>query len=169
MYGSAGIGTPPHVFVEQMKAATGLPMGHVPFKGSPGLVQALVGGHIQVGMEGPGVLLPLIQTGKVRPLAISGDARMDLLPDVPTFEELGIPEIGVSWLAVLAPKGTLPEAVEALNRELSRVLALPDLRQEWGTLGRQIGGGSPEILAERIRTELPRWRGIIESAGIRPE
>lgn len=169
MYGSAGVGTPPHVFIEQLKAATSLAVDHVPFKGSPGLVQALTGGQIALGMEGATALLPLIQSGKVRPLAVSGDVRMAILPQVPTFAELGVPDIGLSWLAVLAPKGTRPEAVTALNRELSRVLGLPDLRESWAALGRNPVGGSAELLAERIRVELPRWRAVIERAGIRPE
>jgi len=169
MYGSGGVGTPPHVFIEQIKAATSLAVDHVPFKGSPGLVQALTGGQIALGMEGATALMPLIQSGKVRPLAVSGDVRMMILPQVPTFAELGVPDIGLSWLAVLAPKGSPPEAVTALNRALTRVLALPDLRRSWAELGRIPVGGSAEVLAERIRVELPRWRSIVERAGIRPE
>jgi len=169
MYGSAGVGTPPYVFIEQLKAATGLAVDHVPFKGSPGLMLALTTAQISLGMEGATALMPLIQAGKVQPLAVSGDVRMEILPQVPTFAELGVPNIGFSWLAVMAPKGALPEAVTALNRELTRVLALPDLRRSWAALGRRVEGGSPEVLAERIRVELPRWRAIIERAGIRPE
>jgi len=169
MYGSAGIGTPPHVFVEQLKAATRLSLDHVPFKGSSGLVQGLLGGHVAVGMEGPGALMPLIEGGKLRPLAVSGDERMKVLSHVPTFAESGVPGIGLSWLAIMAPKGTPPGAVAALNREVTRVLATPDLRTAWAALGRTPGGGPPEVLAERIRDELPRWRTVIDGAGIRPE
>ena len=169
MYGSAGIGTPPHIFIEQLKFATRMGVDHVPFKGSPGLVQALMGGHIQIGMEGATALMPLIASGKVRALAVSGDTRMEILPQVPTFAEMGVPDIGLSWLAVMAPKGTLPEAVNGFNREITRVLASPDLRRTWAALGRRPGGGAPEVLAERIRSELPRWREVIERAGIRPE
>ena len=75
----------------------------------------------------------------------------------------------MSWLAVMAPKGTLPEAVQGFNREISRVIAIPDLQRAWVARGSVPGGGSPEVLAERIRTELPRWREVIERAGIRPE
>ncbi len=169
MYGSAGVGTPPHVFFEQLKEAAALAIDHVPYKGSPGLMQGLRGGEIALGMEGATALMPLIDGGTVRPLAVPGDVRMEILPQVPTFTELGVPDIGLSWLAVLAPKGTLPEAVSTFNREITRVLGQPDLRRSWGALGRQPVGGSPEVLAERIRLELPRWRRIIERAGIRPE
>lgn len=169
MYGSAGVGTPPHVFVEQLKFATSLAIDHVPFKGSPGVVQGLAGGHVAVGMEGAAAVMPLIDAGKVRALAVSGDTRMEILPQVPTFAELGVPDIGFVWLAVMAPKGTPPQAIAAVNREVTRVLALPDLRRSWTALGRQLGGGPPEVLAERIRTELPRWRTVIERAAIRPE
>ena len=169
MYGSAGVGTPPHVFVEQLKSATSLAIDHVPFKGSPGVVQGLVGGHVAVGMEGAAAVMPLIDAGKVRALAVSGDTRMEILPHVPTFTELGVPDIGFVWLAIMAPKGTPPEAIAAVNREVTRVLALPDLRRSWTALGRKLAGGPPEVLAERIRTELPRWRTVIERAAIRPE
>ena len=113
--------------------------------------------------------MPLIETGKVRALAVTGNLRMEILPNVPTFSELGVPEIGLSWLAVMAPKGTLPEAVTAMNREITRVLALPDLRRSLVAFGSRPIGGPPEVLAERIRTELPRWKTVIDRAGIRPE
>jgi len=169
MYASAGIGTPPHMFVEQLKAATKMSIDHVPFKGSPGVVQALMGAQVAIGIEGATALMPLIETGKVRALAVTGNLRMEILPDVPTFTELGVPEIGLSWLAVMAPKGTLPEAVTAMNREITRVLALPDLRRSLVAFGSRPIGGPPEVLAERIRTELPRWKTVIDRAGIRPE
>ena len=169
MYASAGNGTPPHIFFEQLKAATQMLIDHVPFKGSPGVVQALMGAQVAVGMEGGTAMMPLIEAGKVRALAVTGDVRMPSLPQVPTFSELGIPDIGLSWLAVMAPKGTLPEAVAALNREITRVLALPDLQRNWATFGSRPLGGSPAVLAERIRVELPRWKSVIDRAGIRPD
>jgi len=169
MYGSAGVGTPPHIFVEQLKAATRLPLDHVPFKGSTGLTQALLGGHIAVGMESATALMPLIESGKVKPLAVSGDARMDILPKVPTFAEMGVKDIGLSWVAVLAPKGAPVRAIDALNQEITRALEEPDLRRNWTALGRHVEGGPPAVLAERIRRELPLWHDIIQRADIRPE
>ena len=169
MYGSPGFGTPPHVFVEQLKAATSLSIDHVPFKGSNGLVHGLMQGQVGVGMESATALMPLIESGNVRALAVSGDSRMEILPQVPTFTELGVPDIGFTWLALMAPKGTPVEAVAAVNREVTRVLALPDLQRNWTAMGRKLAGGPPDVLAERIRAELPRWRSIIERAAIRPE
>ena len=169
MYASAGNGTPPHMFIEQLKFATQLSIDHVPFKGSPGVAQALMGAQVAVGMEAATALMPLIETGKVRALAVTGDIRMENLPLVPTLSELGVPGIGLSWLAVMAPKGTLPEAVTAMNREITRALALPDLRRSLVAVGSRPVGGPPEVLAERIRTELPRWKTVIDRAGIRPD
>ena len=169
MYASAGNGTPPHMFVEQLKAATQMSIDHVPFKGSPGVVQALVGAQVAVGMEGASALMPLIETGRVRALAVTGSIRMENLPQVPTFLELGVPDIGLSWLAVMAPKGTLPEAVMAMNREITRALALPDFQRTLVAAGSRPLGGPPEVLAERIRAELPRWKTVIDRAGIRPD
>lgn len=169
MYGSAGIGGPGHVFAEQFKAIARLSLDHVPFRGAPALALALSGSLVPVGIEGAMTLHPLIQAGKVWPLAVSGAARMPLLPDVPTFAESGIPDIGVSWMAVMAPKGTRTDAVTRLNHELARVLALPDLVRAWTAIGRGVGGGTPDELAARIAAELPRWRETIDRAGIRPE
>jgi tripartite-type tricarboxylate transporter receptor subunit TctC len=169
MYASAGNGTPPHMFVEQLKAATQMSIDHVPFKGSPGVVQALVGAQVAVGMEAAGALMPLIETGRVRALAVTGSIRMEGLPQVPTFLELGVPDIGLSWLAVMAPKGTLPEAVTAMNREITRALALPDFQRSLVSAGSRPLGGPPEVLGERIRAELPRWKTVIDRAGIRPD
>ena len=169
MYGSPGVGTPPHVFVEQLKAATSLSIDHVPFKGSNGMVQGLMSDQVGVGMESATALMPLIQSGKVRVLAVSGDSRLEILPQVPTFSELGVPDIGLAWLAIMAPKGTPAEAIAAVSREVTRVLELPDLRRSWIAVGRKLVGGPPDILADRIRTELPRWRSVIERAAISPE
>lgn len=169
MYASAGNGSPPHIFIEQLKAATQMSIDHVSYKGSPGVVQALMGGQVAVGMEAGTAMMPLIEAGKVRALAVTGDIRMESLPQVPTFAELGVPDIGLSWLAVMAPKDTLPEAVTALNREITRVLAMPDLKRHWAALGSRPVGGGPNVLAERIRIELPRWKQVIDRAGIRPD
>jgi tripartite-type tricarboxylate transporter receptor subunit TctC len=169
MYGSPGFGTPPHVFVEQLKAATSLSIDHVPFKGSNGLAHGLMSGQVAVAMESATALMPLIESGNVRALAVSGESRMEILPQVPTFTELGVPDIGLTWLALMAPKGTPVEAVAAVNGEVTRVLAVPDLRRNWTAMGRQLIGGPPDVLAERIRDELPRWRIVIERAAIRPE
>ena len=98
----AGIGTPPHMSVGQLKAATKMSIDHVPFKGSPGVVQPL-GAEVAVGMEAVTALMPLIETGKVRAVAVTGNLRMEILPDVPTFSELGVPEIGMLHYRAFTP------------------------------------------------------------------
>ena len=157
MYASAGNGTPPHMFVEQLKAATQMSIDHVPFKGSPGVVQALVGSQVAVGMEAAGALMPLIETGRVRALAVTGSIRMATLPQVPTFLELGVPDIGLSWLAVMAPKGTLPEAVTAMNREITRALALPDFRSGRQSRRACASSGCASSLPTRTWWRSSRW------------
>ena len=99
----AGIGTPPHMSVGKLKAATKMSIDHVPFKGSPGVVQALMSAEVAVGMEAATALMPLIETGKVRALAVTGNLRMEILPDVPTFSELGVPEIGMLHYRAFTP------------------------------------------------------------------
>ncbi|MBK8742773.1 MAG: hypothetical protein IPM02_26315 [Betaproteobacteria bacterium] len=111
---------PSSIFFEQFKSAAGISIDEVAFKGPPGLMLALQTEQVPLGMEGYQALRPLIISGKVRPLAVSGDTRLAALPDVPTFKEVGIPGIGVSWMAVLAPKGTSSAIVAAMQRELTR-------------------------------------------------
>ena len=168
-YGSTGIATPSNIFFEQFKSATRISIDGVPFKGPPGLMLALQTDEVPLGMEGYQALLPLLSSGKVRPLAVTGDTRMAVLPDVPTFKELGIPGIGVSWMAVLAPKGTPPAIITSMQRELARAVTSPDLRHAYEALGRQVIASSPDELAARIRSELPHWREVIRRTGVKIE
>lgn len=168
-YGSTGIATPSNIFFELFKAASGATIDHVPFKGTPGLAQALQTDQVPLGMESYPVLQGLIASGKVIPIAVSGDRRLSALPAVPTFAELGVSNMGIVWFAVLAPKGTAPEIIATMHRELTRALALPEFRRVHEALGRQIIGSTPAELAATLNTEIPRWRNVIRRAGITVE
>lgn len=168
-YGSTGIATPSNIFFEQLKSAATLAIDHVAFKGPPGLLQALRAEQVPLGMESYATLYPLLGAGKVRALAVSGDTRLGALPEVPTFKEAGVPEIGVSWIAVLAPKGTAAPVIASMQRALADALLAPDIRRSYEALGRKVIAGTPEELGSLIRGELPRWQAVIRRAGITVE
>lgn len=167
-YGSPGNGSPGHVFMEQMKLATGIDLQHIPYKGSAAVVASLAG-EIDVLMEGVSPQLPHVRAGKLKPLAVSGSQRLGVLPDVPTFDELGIKGIGTVWLGFVAPRGTPPGIVARLNLELKRAVESPEFRSASEGFGRLVTPGTPEEMAATIRDEIPRWRNVVLRAGIKPD
>lgn len=167
-YGSAGNGSPGHLFMEQMKLAAGVALEHIPYKG-PAAVIAGVSGEVDLLMEGVSPQLPHIRAGKLKPLAVSGSQRLGVLPDVPTFEELGITGIGTVWLGFVAPRGTSAAIVARLNQELRRAVESPEFRSASEGFGRLVTPGTPEAMAATIRDEIPRWREVVQRAQIKPD
>lgn len=167
-YGSPGNGSPGHVFMEQMKLASGIDVQHIPYKG-PAAVVAGVGGEVELLMEGVSPQLPHVRAGKLKPLAVTGSQRLGVLPDVPTFEELGIKGIGTVWLGFVAPRGTPPEIVQRLNQELKRAVESQEFRSASEGFGRLVTPGTPEEMVATIRDEIPRWREVVQRAGIKPD
>jgi tripartite-type tricarboxylate transporter receptor subunit TctC len=167
-YGSAGNGSPGHLFMEQLKLATGMAVDHIPYKGPAGVV-AGINGEVDLLMEGVSPQLPQIRAGKLKPLAVSGAQRLGVLPDVPTFDELGIKGIGTVWLGFVAPRGTPAAIVTRLNQELRRAVESPEFRHASEGFGRLVTPGTPEAMVATIRDEIPRWRDVVQRAQIRPD
>jgi tripartite-type tricarboxylate transporter receptor subunit TctC len=167
-YGSAGNGSPAHVFMEQVKLAAGIDIQHIPYRGAAA-VTAGIAGEIELLMEGVAPQLPHIRAGKLKPLAVSGKQRLGVLPDVPTFEELGIEGIGTVWLGFVAPRGTPPDVVSRLNQELKRAVETPEFRRTSEGFGRLVTPGRPDEMAATIRDEIPRWREVVQRAQIKSD
>ena len=167
-FGSPGNGSPGHVFMEQLKLAAGIDLQHIPYKGS-GAVVAGLSGEIETLMEGVSPQLPHIRAGKLKPLAVSGSQRLGVLPDVPTFDELGFKGIGTVWLGFVAPRGTPPNIVARLNLELKRAVESPEFRSASEGFGRLVTPGTPEEMVATIRDEIPRWRDVVVRARIKPD
>lgn len=167
-YGSPGNGSPGHVFMEQFKLAAGIDVQHIPYKGTAAVV-AGVSGEVELLMEGVSPQLPHVRSGKLKPLAVTGSQRLGLLPDVPTFDELGIKGIGTVWLGFVAPRGTPAAIVARLNQELERAVDSQEFRRASEGLGRLVTPGTPEAMTATIRDEIPRWREVVQRAQIKPD
>jgi tripartite-type tricarboxylate transporter receptor subunit TctC len=167
-YGSPGNGSPGHIFMEQLKLAAGIDIQHIPYKG-PASVVAGLGGEIDMLMEGVSPQLPHIRAGKLKPLAVSGPQRLGVLPNVPTFDELGIKGIGTVWLGFVAPRGTPPDIVARLNLELKRAVESPEFRIASEGFGRLVTPGTPDEMTATIREEIPFWRDVVVRARIKPD
>jgi len=169
MYGSSGVARPPHIFMEKFKLSAGIDLPHVPYRGGPPLLQALVAGDVPLAMEGTSATVPLVQAGRLRAMAVTGDRRLAALPDVPTFAEAGIAGIGLAWVGIVAPAGTPAAAVARLQHEIAAALQSPEIRAAYDLAGRTPIGNTPEDFADWIRRDLADWRDVVRRSGIRPE
>jgi tripartite-type tricarboxylate transporter receptor subunit TctC len=169
-YCSAGVGGAPHLAGELFKSLTETELLHVPYRGSGPAVADLVAGRITMMFDAIPSLLPFINAGKLRALAAASPQRNRLLPDVPSFAELGYPAMDIAlWYGVAAPSGTPAPIVQRLNVELVKILDSPSIRKSLTEQGADIQGGTPEEFGAFIGHELARWGAIVKQAGIKPQ
>jgi tripartite-type tricarboxylate transporter receptor subunit TctC len=169
-YSSAGAGTQAHLAGEQFRVSLGLDLVHVPFNGGGPAIAAVVGGHIPIGFGSPAASIPQIKEGNVRALAITSKKRSQILPDVPTMTEAGYPEIeGDTWVGVLVPAGTSKDIINFLNREVVKIIAMPDMEGRLAELGYDPVASTPEEFAVRIKAEIETWAKVIQAAHIKVE
>jgi tripartite-type tricarboxylate transporter receptor subunit TctC len=169
-FGSAGIGTPPHLAAELFNRVANIDVVHVPYKGSPPALNDLVAGRIAYVIDNIGLLLPQVTPGKIRALAITGTKRIDAAPNVPTLAEAGFPDYEyTAWMGIAVPAGTPKEIVNRLNAELSRALREPSAQSWFEAQGATIVADTPEVFAETVRFEYARWEKIIREAHIKAE
>jgi tripartite-type tricarboxylate transporter receptor subunit TctC len=167
---SAGTGGAPHLAGELFKSLTGTELLHVPYRGSGPAVVDLVAGRITMMFDATPSLLPFITAGKLRALAAASPQRHRLLPDVPSFAELGYPGMDIAlWYGVAAPGGTPAPIVQRLNAELIKILSTPDIRKSLTEQGADVQGGTPEEFVAFMRNESARWGTVVKRAGIKPE
>jgi len=167
-FASAGAGTQSHLAGEQFRLSLGLDLVHVPFNGGGPAIASVVAGHTPIGFNSPTASVEQIKAGKVRALGVTGERRSQSMPEVPTIAEGGYPDIkGDSWVGVLVPAGTPKDIVALLNREIVKILALPDLKERLVTLGCDAIASTPEEFAQRIKSEIEIWGKVIRAANIK--
>jgi tripartite-type tricarboxylate transporter receptor subunit TctC len=169
-YGSAGIGSPPHLSMELFARVAGLKLVHVPYKGVGGALPDLLAGRVQIMSMAIGSARPYLKTGQLRPLAAGAQHRLANLPDVPSAAEAGVAGWEMSaWFGVFAPRGTPAEIVQLLNRELQALLEEPKVRQRLYDAGAEPVGGTAESFAARYRADHRRWGEFIREIGLKTE
>ena len=169
-YSSPGSGSIQHLSMELIKLETGLDMTHVPYKGSSGAAQDLVGGRVQATVAALQTMAPFVTTSRLRMLAVLSDERSPAFAEVSTMKELGHPRLVVdTWYGILAPAGTPPAAINALNAAINELLRQPEIRAALAKQGLEPVTDKPERLGKLIADELARWKRVVAAAKIEGE
>lgn len=167
--GSAGIGTGQDIAAKQFEMATGARMLHVPYKGGAPALNDLLGGQIQSMFETSPTALQYVKANKLRGLAITSAKRSPLLPNLPTVAEAGVPGYeSVTWIGLVAPAGTPKAVVDRLNADLNKALAA-DMGKQLAEISLDPIGGTPQAMADVIRSDSTMYGQIIKAAGIDPQ
>ena len=166
-FGSNGNGTAQHLIGTQFEALTGMPLLHVPYKGSGPLTADLLGGQIQMSFDTITPVLPHIKSGKLRALAVTTAKRSSALPDVPTLDEAGLKGFDLgTWFGVLAPAATPKDVVAKLSSEMVKVIQSPDFRKRMEEIGAEPIGDTPEQMARLIKQDTERSARIVRDGKI---
>jgi tripartite-type tricarboxylate transporter receptor subunit TctC len=169
-YASVAVGSASHLTMEMLKSAAGIQLTHIPYKGAGPAVTDLLGGQVQAAFFVPGNVQQFAKDGRLRLLASSGPNRFPSTPDVPTVAESGFPGFeATSWIGLLAPGSTPRNIVDRYNRELMRILQMPDIRQRLQEMEFEIVASSPDQFSSWIRTEISRWGQVIKATGAKAE
>lgn len=168
--GTIAVGSTQHLAAKLFETVAGVDALVVPYKGSPAVLTALRAGEIDLAFEIVGPMLPQVQAGAVRALAVSSGQRNAALPDVPTVQQAGVAGYDVaSWNAIAAPAGTPPAVVEQLNRAVREAVASPAVQDRLGKAGLRLAAGTPAELQALLAGEIRRWGDVIRAAKIEPE
>jgi tripartite-type tricarboxylate transporter receptor subunit TctC len=169
-FASSGNGGAPHLAGELLQNIAGIKMLHVPYRGSGPAVIDVGAGRVDIMFDAVPSLLPMIQAGKLRPLAAASAARNPIVPDVPTFGELGIKGMEVSlWYGMIGPAGLPAPIVARLNGKLAKILKSDEVRDSFAKQGAAPTGGSPQDYANFMREESARWGEVVRRNGIKLE
>ena len=169
-FGSAGMGTNPHLSGELFKSLARIDMVHVPFKGSGQSVISQLAGEIAANFPSVPTAMPYVRAGRLRALGVTTLKRAQALPDVPSIAEAGLPGYeATQWFGLLAPAGTPRAIIDRLYQESSRALRTADMKERMIAEGLEVVAGTPEEFAGYIRSETAKWTQVIKAAGIKPQ
>lgn len=166
-YASAGDGTPPHFAAALFQLATGTTLVGSSYEGAAPAIADTASGRVQLMFPSLFTASPFVHSGRLRALAVAGAQRLPALPEVPTLAEAGIPGVELTqWYGLFAPARTPAERVQALNRALNAVLADPAVVALFERHGARVESGPPQLLGERVRTDLARWQAVVAQGGL---
>ena len=169
-FASSGIGAAAHLTMEMFKSREGINMQHIPYKGTAGALQDLVGGQINVMFDIIGPLMPQVKSGNAKALAVTAKERVPAAPDVPTMAEQGVPDfISGTWAGIVAPAGTPKEIVDRVAAEAKKALADPALQAKLADQGIVAVGSGPEEFRAFVVEEIARWGKVVKDANIKIE
>ena len=169
-FGSAGIGSGPHLAGEQLRQEAGIDIRHIPYRGGGTVISDLLGGQVSCAFATVPTLAPHIKAGRLRALAVTSAHRTSLLPDVPTFSESGLPGVDISPIfGVIAPAGVNAGIIDKLAGTLGQSARSGELHQKLTRMGFDAVGSTPAEFGKRIRSEVAKWKQVIQRGGIKPE
>jgi tripartite-type tricarboxylate transporter receptor subunit TctC len=166
-HGASGVGGLSQMRSEMFRLQTGTDIKNIPYKGSGGVVTALLGGQVQLGMVPPITVAPYINGGKLKGMAVTGKKRLAALPQVPTFTEAGLPGYNVtSWNGLLMPAGTPRAIIDKVSADIAKVLAMPDIREKLSSQGAEPAYANPDEFRKIMRDDIARYARVIKEANI---
>ena len=170
-FGTIGNGSLGHLTMILVQQAAGLKLIHVPYKGGGPMTTDAIGGQIELGVASVAAIAPHVKSGKLRPIAVTGQKRSHSMPEVPSLSELGLPGFNaLAWWGIFAPAGTPKPIIDKFHAELVKALALADLRKTLTeTLGMDLVVSSPEAQQKFLLDEMARWGKVVRDNGIQPD
>jgi tripartite-type tricarboxylate transporter receptor subunit TctC len=166
-YASSGPGTPYHMAGELFKHQAKVFLVHIPYRGSSGARTDVLGGQVDMMFDAVTTMTEHVRSGKVRAIATTGRQRSDVLPDVPTVSESGVPGYEATiWLGLMAPKGTPKAVIDKINDALNVALRQPELKQQWSRQGATPLVMTPQAFEKYLQDDIAKWAAVIKSAGI---
>jgi len=169
-FGSSGIGAAAHLTTELFKQTAGVDMVHIPYKGTAGALQDLMGGNLQILVDTPSALMPHVRGGKIKAIAMFSNKRLAGSSEVPTMAQAGGPALeAATWVMFLAPAGTPRDIVSRMSAEVAKAVASPDIKSRFETLSIEPVGNTPEQAAKFMADEIAKWAKVINTAGVKAE
>lgn len=165
-YASSGYGTPYHMAGELFKQMAGVSILHVPYKGSSNARTDVIGGQVDMMFDATTTMAGFISSGKAKALATTGTVRSDVLPNLPTVDQSGVPKYNaVIWLGLMAPKGTPPAVVDKLNATLTRIVATPQIKTSWQKQGAETMSMNPAQFTQFMNDDIKKWAQVVKVSG----
>jgi tripartite-type tricarboxylate transporter receptor subunit TctC len=169
-FASAGSGSSPHLAGALFNVMSGVTLNHIPYKGSAPAMVALISGECAIAFVSAPSVIQHVRSGRLRAIAVTGEQRLPMVPDLPTIGESGVPGYAAGgWFGLLLPKGAPAEVIGRLQTESAKVLRAPDMQERMDANGLTVVAGTPDAFAAYLRAEVAKWGNVVRTAGMRVE